>query len=66
MPELSLNDELQLIKIAKKLSTQGNHHAGIKKYYEIMTKAAREQFNEDNKPTLDAFLTEMHQESLDK
>ena len=50
----------------RKIVIQGNsHHLRITEFYRMMTRAARIQFNEDNKPTLDQFLVECHRNSLD-
>jgi hypothetical protein len=51
--------------IAKKIVIQSHcHKDNIIAYYEILVEAARKQFNEDNKPTLDCFLVECHQKAL--
>ena len=51
--------------IAKKIVIQSHlHKANIINYYHILNEAVREQFNEDNKPTLESFLKECHEESL--
>ena len=53
--------------IAKKIVIQSHHHReNIIVYYEILTEAARGQFTEDNKLTLDSFLYECHKQSLIK
>lgn len=52
-------------KIAKQEVIQVfDHKAKIIEMYSIITKCAREQFTEDNKITLDIFLSECHRESL--
>lgn len=52
--------------IAKKIVIQSDQHkSNIIRYYKILTDAARDQFSEDNKITLDDFLTECHQKSLE-
>ncbi|KKM26157.1 hypothetical protein LCGC14_1587660 [marine sediment metagenome] len=53
-----------LQKICEKAVIQGNHKERIIAYYVELVRAARKEFYEDNKPTLDAFLTECFQESL--
>ena len=53
-----------LCRICKKLVIQGPwHKSNIIEYYKIMRDAAENEFTEDNKPTLDSFLTECHQEA---
>ena len=53
--------------IAKKLVIQSHEHQrNITIYYRIINDAARDQFREDNKPTLDDFLEECHRDSLEK
>lgn len=43
----------------KSLVRQGpQHKANITEYYRLMYEAAKAEFTEDNKPTLDAFLQE--------
>ncbi len=50
--------------ICRKLVIQGPaHRANIIAYYRIMREAAEQEFTEDNKPTLDAFLGECHSEA---
>lgn len=50
--------------ICRKLVIQGPaHRANIIAYYRIMREAAEQEFTEDNKPTLDAFLRECHDEA---
>lgn len=50
-----------------KLVIQGPFHQyRITEFYRMVTRAARKQFNEDNKPTLDNFLAECHTDSLDE
>lgn len=54
--------KLQIIVLeylCRKLVVQGyNHKNNIKKYYQIMREAARNEFWEDNETTLDSFLQE--------
>lgn len=51
-----------LKRLCRKLAIQGAHHKSrIIMYYEIMYRAACEEFREDNKPTIDDFLTECHE-----
>ena len=52
-------DRWLLKRIARKLVVQGyDHHMRIAEYYKIMEDAARNEFTEDNEPTLKAFLTD--------
>ena len=54
-----------LKRLCKKLVIQGPaHRRNIIEYYSIMQEAAKKEFYEDNKPTLDSFLEECHKESL--
>jgi len=55
-----------LRKIASRIVIQGNHRRRIIEFYGILIDEARKEFIEDNKPTLDNFLRECHQESLDR
>lgn len=55
-----------LRKIASKVVLQGDHRRRIIEFYGILINAARKEFTEDNKPTLDGFLEECHKEALDK
>lgn len=57
--------KLALKYICKKLVKQGfDHENDIKEYYKIIVDAAREEFIEDNKPNLDAFLQECFLNSI--
>ena len=60
------NFEVWLLKrIAKKAVKQSfDHEKNIKLYYKIISDAAREEFKEDNKLSLDGFLKDAHNESL--
>lgn len=40
------------------------HKRNITEFYRMVARAARTQFSEDNKPTLDEFLSECHTNSL--
>ena len=51
-------------RIALFVVTQGGHKDRIVEFYKILTVAAREQFTEDTKPSLDSFLEECHTLSL--
>jgi hypothetical protein len=62
--KLSKLTEYTLKKITRKIVWQGGHKQRIIRYYQILTEAAREEFMEDNKVTLDDFLSECHGESL--
>ena len=55
-----------LKRVIKREVTQGFHHAqNITNLYSMIINAARNEFTEDNKPTLDAFLQDRHQRALD-
>lgn len=54
-----------LRRLARELVVQGPSHQGnITEYYAILAEAARVEFIEDNKPTLDGFLLECHEASI--
>ena len=54
-----------LQKLVRRLVIQGwSHQANITEFYKVINDAARVEFNEDNKPTLDDFLSECHENSL--
>jgi uridine kinase len=53
-----------LRRIARRVVIQGSHKRRIIEFYSILIEAAREEFVEDNKPTLDGFLEECHSEAL--
>jgi len=53
-----------LFWIAKRVVVQGNHKFRITEYYRILIQAARNEFTEDNKVTLNEFLTECHTQAL--
>lgn len=53
-----------LRRIAEKAVIQGNHRDKITEYYAYLKDAAVNEFTEDNKDTLDYFLTECHFRSL--
>lgn len=56
-----------LKKIAGNIVIQSQHHKrNITEFYSILVEAARKEFREDNKITLDDFLKECHQEALNK
>jgi len=53
-----------LSRITRDLVIQGPWHQDrITEYYEIMHRAARREFFEDNRPTLDDFLQECHSDA---
>ncbi len=57
--------KLVLQHICKHLVKQGyTTNKDITEYYRIIRMAAQEEFTEDNKPTLDAYLLECFQDSL--
>lgn len=56
---------IRLLKwMCRTIVVQGpTNEANIVEYYRIMREAARNEFLEDNEPTLDAFLDECFEES---
>jgi len=51
--------------LCNRLVTQGPYHReNIIEYYRTMSEAAKKEFYEDNKVTIDGFLTECHDVSL--
>jgi len=60
------NLQINILKwIAKKIVIQScDHKNNIVIYYRIIADAARKEFREDNKVTLDSFLSECHSGSL--
>ncbi len=63
---LSWFDKFIIERALARLVTQGPFHKHrITEFYRMVTRAARDQFTEDNKPTLDDFLIECHEDSLD-
>ncbi len=54
-----------LRKIIKKTVTQGwSHRLRIIEFYRLLIDGARLEFSEDNKPTLDMFLRDCHEEAI--
>ena len=54
-----------LTRICKTLVIQGpSHELNIIEYYKIINEAARKEFTEDSKVTLDTFLADCHARSL--
>lgn len=61
-------DKLELwfmLRIIKREVIQGGHRRKIFNLYAMIVDAARQEFTEDNKASLDGFLKEIHQEALD-
>ena len=55
-----------LKRVIRKQVIQSEHHdRRITNLYTMIVDAARKEFYEDNKPTLDDFLKELHQKALD-
>lgn len=54
------------MKSAKKTVIQGGHRDRIIGFYAALIDAARDEFSEDNKPTLDAFLEDCHKKALNR
>lgn len=53
-------------RVLYRIVVQGpNHQQNVTGFYKLVADAARNEFTEDNKPTLDHFLTECHKDSLD-
>jgi len=50
----------KLIKICEELVRDGSAEYNVTEYYRILHRVAWKRFTEDNKPTLDGFLTECH------
>lgn len=55
-----------LKKICKLVVRQGHHKAQIQEYYQLLYEAAFKEFTEDNKPTLDSFLADIHKEAMNE
>jgi len=56
-----------LRSITRRAVIQGHDHArNIEEYFSIIVKEAREQFTEDNKPTIDGFLRDRFERSLEE
>ena len=49
--------------LCKEIVIQGTHRECIIEYYRIMMEVAREEFTEDNKPTLDGFMLDCFKEA---
>jgi hypothetical protein len=53
-----------LRRICRRLVIQSHEHKNnIKTYYKLMYEEANHQFTEDNKPTLDGFLSDCHKDT---
>lgn len=53
-----------LKRICRRLVRQGWYHKRrITEYYKIMREAAQAEFTEDNRPTLNSFLRECHDDA---
>ena len=56
-----------LRKITERIVVQSpSHYGNIHDYYQIMNDAVKAEFTEDNIPTRNGFLTEIHERTLDK
>jgi hypothetical protein len=51
-------------KTIRTAMTQGNQHRKVTDLYKLIVSAARTEYTEDNKPTLDAFLVDCHARAL--
>ena len=59
--------ELWMLKrILRKTVRQGNHEEKITGMYRMIIAAAQDEFNEDNIPTLRAFLEECQKDAMDQ
>jgi hypothetical protein len=58
------NLELLLYRIIRREVIQGDHKHKIEKMFSLIVDAARDEFTEDNKLTLDCFLSECFKNSL--
>jgi len=47
-----------LKRLLRREVRQGNHKQRIVRLYVLIAEACKDEFTEDNKPTLDAFLTD--------
>jgi hypothetical protein len=54
-----------LKKIARRCTIQGTHHDRLVTAFRYFIEEARRTFTEDNKPTLDSFISDCLQEALD-
>ena len=60
-------ERLLLKRLCEKLVVQGFYHEQkITEYYKVMYEAAKNEFFEDNKPTLDSFLVECNKTAMEK
>jgi hypothetical protein len=57
-------ERFMLRRIAKKVVIQGNHFGNIEFFYRVLTEEAAKEFNEDNIPTLNGLLEDIHKKSL--
>ena len=55
-----------LRRMAKRAVIQGDHKSRITEYYQIIIRAARNEFTEDNNATLNGFLMECHTQAVEK
>lgn len=64
--KVSWFERWMLKRIAKRITTQSPwHEANISYYFWVIERAARDEFNEDNDPTLNDFLDECHDRARD-
>jgi len=58
-------EERKLKKIASRIVVQSHEHReNIIRFYRTLVEEAMEQFREDNRPTLEWFLKECHEEAF--
>lgn len=53
-----------LKRIIKDVVRQGYQKRKIVEFYGLVISASRDEYTEDNKPTLDAFLDDCHKQAL--
>jgi hypothetical protein len=64
--KITEKEKNKLQKIAQRLTIQSfDHKQNITEYFKIMIKASREEFTEDNNPTLKHFLEECFNEAIE-
>lgn len=56
-------EKWMLRRIARKAVAQGHQHR-IVAFYKTLTDMAKQEYTEDNVPSLNAFLVECHQKAL--
>ena len=59
-------DKWLLNRIARKAVIQGHHRYEMELFFEAIVDAARNEFTEDNKATLDSFIHDRFQVAIEK